>query len=68
MFTPFRGLRVCVNLKQDHTVQRRSCRRVPGGRAYMTTGLVCVWHVSGREGPETNDEITSSISNQVIKD
>jgi len=22
---------VCVNLKQDHTVQRRSCRRVPGG-------------------------------------
>ena len=23
--------RVCVNLKQDHTVQRRSCRRVPGG-------------------------------------
>ena len=22
---------VCVNLKQDHTVQRRSCERVPGG-------------------------------------
>jgi len=22
---------VCVNLKQDHTVQRRSCGRVPGG-------------------------------------
>ena len=22
---------MCVNLKQDHTVQRRSCRRVPGG-------------------------------------
>ena len=22
---------VCVNLKQDHTVQRRSCRRVPVG-------------------------------------
>ena len=22
---------MCENLKQDHTVQRRSCRRVPGG-------------------------------------
>jgi hypothetical protein len=37
-----RCLRVTVNLKQDHTVQRRSCGRVPsaspGGRAYMTTG------------------------------
>jgi len=22
---------LCVNLKQDHTVQRRSCGRVPGG-------------------------------------
>ena len=28
---PIFDLSVCVNLKQDHTVQRRSCRRVPGG-------------------------------------
>jgi len=27
---------VCVNLKQDHTVQRRSCGRVPGGARLQT--------------------------------
>ena len=46
-------LQACVcELKQDHTVQRRSCRHVPGGRAYMTTALLATGQLqAGRRYP-----------------
>ena len=43
---------VCVNLKQDHTVQRRSCRRVPGGAR-----LHDYWQQASKRGAATCKEV-----------
>jgi hypothetical protein len=41
-----------VNLKQDHTVQRRSCRRVPGGAR-----LHDYWQQASKRGAATCKEV-----------